>query len=80
MVWVRYAAIYGTDFNALRRFGVTDTLGAFIGDDVIDCLPLNNCLVPAFRFAGPTANTLVSNLVRHPMYLLILMLRGFPPE
>jgi len=59
MVWVRSAGVYRADFSALGRFMSTNTLSAFIGVNHIDGLPLTDCLIWAFHFAGSTANAVI---------------------
>jgi len=63
MLRVEYTAVNRTYLNALGFFVAADTLGALLGLNHIDCFPLNNCLIRAFRLAGSAANTLIRNLV-----------------
>jgi hypothetical protein len=65
MVRVRDTTVYRTNLGTLGAFIETNTLGALLGVDNVDCLSLADCVIGALRFTSPTANAILRNLIRH---------------
>ena len=65
MVRIRDTAVYRTNLGALGAVMETDTLGALLRVDNIDCLAFGDCFVRALRLTSPTANAFVRDLIRH---------------
>tara|TARA_B100000315_G_scaffold218491_1_gene219841 strand:- start:102 stop:446 length:345 start_codon:yes stop_codon:yes gene_type:complete len=74
MLRVKDAAVYRANVNALFGFRDTDTLGAFVGVNHIDCLLLGNCLIFTVWFTGTATDTLICNFICHnKLYLLLIL-------
>jgi len=71
VVRVLNTGVYRTNIGTAGRFVRTDALSALAGVDLVDRLAFADCLVGTLRFTGSAANTLVCNLVRHRIYLLL---------
>jgi hypothetical protein len=65
VVWVSHAGIDRADFNASRRWVSTNALRALVWVNDIDGLTLADCLIWAFGFTSPTANTVISDFKGH---------------
>ncbi len=65
MVRVRDTTVYRTNLSTLGAFMETNTLGALIRVDNVDCLSLADCVVGALRFTSPTANAIISDFISH---------------
>jgi hypothetical protein len=65
MVRVGDTRIYRTNLSTLGAFIETNTFGALLGINNVDCLSLADCVIGALRFTSPTANAILRNLIRH---------------